>query len=168
MKRLVFPALCVLVITSVTFAIRITLFMDTATFAERAKDIIIAACDRPAPEKDYRNGRHPVDVTVRNVLKGESPVGAMKIATIYPMQPGRIYLLASLGGSVDGITFLAIPELSVVEIPVGFDTAVLKDMTLVEQLNSIFAARKAEVDRQQQELKREADLLEKALEKKAG
>ncbi len=168
MKRLVLPALCVLLIASVTFAIKITLFMDTATFAERAQDIIIAACDRPVPEKDYGDGLHPVGVTVRNVLKGKSPVGPMKIATIYPMQAGRIYLLTSLGGSVDGITFLAVPELSVVEIPVAFDLSLLKDKTLVEQLNSIFAARKAEVDRRQQELKREADLLQMALQKKAG
>lgn len=168
MRRFVVPALCVLLITSVAFAIKITLFMDTATYAERAKDIIIAACDRPAPEKEYGDGLHPVDVTVRDVLKGNSPVGAMKIATIYPMQSGKTYLLASLGGSVDGITFLAVPELSVVEIPVGFDTSVLKHKTLVEQLNSIFAARRAEVERQQQELKREADLLDQALPKKAG
>ena len=168
MKRLASLAACVLVMTSAALAIKITLFVDTATFAERAKDIIVVACDRPAPEKDYGDGLHPVDVTVRHVLKGESPLGAMRIATIYPMLAGKTYLLASLGGSVDGITFLAVPELSVVEIPFGFDTSAMKGMTLVEQLNSVFAARKAEVGRQQQELKRETDLLEKALQKKAG
>ena len=54
MKRRVFPALCVLLITSAAFAIKITLFMDTGTFAERAKEIVIAACDRPTPEKGLR------------------------------------------------------------------------------------------------------------------
>ncbi|MEO6434456.1 MAG: hypothetical protein ABIP55_01680 [Tepidisphaeraceae bacterium] len=168
MKRLVLSTVFVLLVTCASFAIPIAIFQDTPTFAERAQDIMIAKCDRVQRDKNFGDDLYPVDVTVTNVLKGKWPIGVSKIATIYPMRTGKSYLLTSLGGSVSDIAFLALPELSVVELPEGFDMSDFKGKTLEEQLGAIFSARKAEVERQQTELNREADLLTKALRKKTA
>jgi hypothetical protein len=165
MRRVIVMVVALLLTGSTALGIKVTLFSDTPRFAKIMKDVVIATCDRAHPETHYGDGLHPVEVTVQRVLKGTSAVGAMKIATIYAMEPGKRYLLASLGGSVGGITFLAVPELSVVEIPEGFDLSKLEGRTLEEQLQLIFAARQAAVEQEEQALQAEEALLEKAMQK---
>jgi hypothetical protein len=153
-------------------AIKITLFTDTNTFVQRAQDIWIAKCLGPVPDgANYDDGLYPVDVEVVSVLKGaKKAADAQKrakaqIATIYPMEAGKIYLLTSLGGSAFGTDFLAVPELSVVELPSNFRVDELNGKTLVEQVQAVFAARRLENERQQRWLVEEKKLLDKAVAK---
>jgi hypothetical protein len=152
-------------------AIKITAFIDTDTFVQRAQDIVIAKCLAPVPDGGrYDNGLYPVDVQVVSVLKGaqketKKKSGKAKIATIYQMEAGKIYLLSSLGGSALGTDFLAIPELSVVELPPNFRLDDLKGKTVVEQVHAVFAARRQEVELLQCLLEKEKKLLDKAVSK---
>jgi hypothetical protein len=166
-------------------AIKITAFTDTDTFVERAKDIVIAKCVGPVPDASkYDDGLYPVDVEVILVVKGlrknlnekfegpetEKPAnpgtkGKAKIATIYTMEAGKTYLLASMGGSAYGTEFLAIPELSVVELPPDFRLEDLKNKAVKQQVQTVFAARRQENERQQRRLEEERKLLDKAFAK---
>jgi hypothetical protein len=106
-------------------------------------------------------------VQVVSVLKGPKnesmKIGKAKIATIYSMKTGRTYLLTSMGGSAFGTEFLAVPEMSVVELPPGFRLDDLNGKTVVEQVRIVFAARRQEVVRRQRSLEEEKKLLDKAL-----
>ena len=147
-------------------AVPITIFTDTDTFVQRAQDIVIAKCLGPVPAGgQYDDGLYPVDVQVVSVLKGAKKAGKAKIATIYPMEAGKTYLLTSLGGSAHGTDFLAIPELSVVELPSNFRLDDLKGKKVAEQVQAVLAARRQENERQQRLLEVEKKLLDKAVSK---
>ncbi len=156
-------------------AIKVSLFTNTDTFVQRAQDIVIAKCLGPVPDgRKYDDGLYPVDVEVLSVLKADKKAvkseGAQKsrkvmIATIYPMEAGKVYLLSSHGGSAYGASFLAVPELSVVEVPPNFKLADLNGKTVVQQVQSVFAARRQENERQQRALREEKKLLDKAVGK---
>ncbi len=165
--RMLVPALAVLFLTTAEAqAIKITAFIDTDTFVERAKDIVIAKCVVPVPDgRNYRDGLYPVDVEITAVLKGAKKPGNAKIATIYPMEAGKTYLLTSMGGSAHGTDFLAVPELAVVEVPPTFRLDDLKGKQVGEQVQAVFAARQQENERRQRELKEEKKLLDKAVSK---
>ena len=166
MKMLVPSLALFLLITAEAQAINITLFTDTDTFVQRAQDIVIAKCLGPVPDgRRYDDGLYPVDVQVASVLKGAKKPGKAKIATIYPMEAGKTYLLTSLGGSAHGTDFLAIPELSVVELPPNFQFDDLKGKKVAEQVQAVFAARRQENERQQRLLNEEKKLLDKAVPK---
>ncbi|HEV8061527.1 MAG TPA: hypothetical protein VGP68_16730 [Gemmataceae bacterium] len=166
MKQLV-SALALLLVVANVQAIKITMFIDTETFVLRAKDIVIAKCLVPAAggPQHYEDGLYPVDVHIISALKGEKKPGKAKIATIYPMELGKTYLLASLGGSAYGTDFLAVPQLSVVELPANFRLDDLRDKKVAEQVQTVFAARRRENERQRLLLDEEKKLLDKAVSK---
>ena len=145
-------------------AIKITLFSDLDTYLERGKDIVIAkAIAVPANDQGgFGDGLHLVEVDVLRTLKGTNQPGKLTIATIYPTTPGRRYLLYSLGGSAGGSSFLAVPELAVVELPSWFDLQQLDGKPPREQIALLFDLRLAELKRQLTEWEHEKQLLEKA------
>jgi hypothetical protein len=166
MKMLLPSLTLLLLVAGEAPAIKVTLFIDTATFVERAKDIVIAKCIGPVSDERGRiDFLYAVDVDVIAVLKGSMKVGKAKIATIYPMESGRNYLLTSLGGSAYGTNFLAIPQLAVVEVPPSFRLDDLKGKQVVEQVRMVFAARREENERQRGLLEREKKLLDKTVAK---
>jgi hypothetical protein len=163
------PALTVLVLLNAEVqAIKIAPFTDADTFVQRAQDIVIAKCLGPVPDGDkYDDGLYPVDVQVVSVLKGVKnksiPLGKAKIATIYLMEAGKTYLLTNFGGSAFGTEFLAVPELSVVELPPGFRLEDQGGKSVVEQVQAVFAARRREIERQQRSLEAEKRVLDRAV-----
>jgi hypothetical protein len=168
MKMLVPSLALLLLVTAGAQAIKITLFTDIDTFVQRAKDIVVAKCTGPLPTEDldsFDDGLYPVDVEVVSVLKGGKMPGKTKIATIYPLESGKTYLLTSLGGSAYDTDFLAIPELSVVELPTSFRLDNLKGLKLAEQVHAVFAARRRQNERQQLLLAKEKRLLDLAVSK---
>lgn len=167
MKAVLFSLTVVLFSALPCQAIKIAAFTDTDTFIERAKDIVIAKCLGPVPDVNrYDDGLYPIDVELITALKGPKNAimkpGKTKIATIYPMEVGKTYLLTSIGGSAYGTEFLAVPELSVVELPKSIKLEELKDKTVKEQVQMVFAARRKENEWQQQHLVAEKKLLDKA------
>jgi hypothetical protein len=166
-KMLVPSLTLLLLVTGEAQAIKITGFIDIDTFVSRAKDIVIAKCLGPVPDgRSFDDGFYPVDVQVVSVIKGAKKLGKAKIATIYPMEAGKTYLLTSLGGSAFGTDLLAVPELSVVELPPSFRLDDLEGKRVSEQVQALFAARRQENERQQRLLKVEMKLLDKAVSKK--
>ena len=165
--RILVPSLALLFLVTVEAqAIKITPFTDTDTFVQRAQDIVVAKCTGPVPDsRNYEDGLYPVDVQVVTVLKGAKRPGKAIIATIYPMEAGKTYLLTSLGGSAHGTDFLAVPQLAVIELPANFRLDDLKSKKVREQVQAVFAARRQENERQQRLLKEEKTLLDKALSK---
>jgi hypothetical protein len=151
-------------------AIPITAFVDVDTFVERAQHIIVAKCVGPvhnAEEAD--DGLYAVHVDMIAVVKGpknpDMKLGKTRIATIYPMETGKRYLLMNMGGSTLGTNFHAIPELSVVELPPNFQLDALKGKSMADQVRTVFAARRHEIERQQRLLKQEKALLDQAIDK---
>jgi hypothetical protein len=145
-------------------AIKVTSFIDNDFYWDRGKDIIVARCLVPPDksEKRFLDGVRLVDVDVVKTLKGTSTLGNRKIATIYEMQPGKTYLLYSLGGSVGGTDFLAVAELSVVEVPPGLSLSALDEKPPKEQIAAIFSARLQYLQQIMKQLEEEKVLLEKA------
>jgi hypothetical protein len=166
MKMLVPPLTLLLLVSSEAQAIKITLFTDTDTFVQRAQDIVVAKCTGPVPNgREYDDGLYPVDVQIVTILKGGKKPGKTTIATIYPMEVGKTYLLTSLGGSAHGTDFLAVPQLAVVELPHSFRLDDLKGKKVTEQVQAVFAARRQEIERRQRELEEEKKLVDKAVPK---
>jgi hypothetical protein len=166
MKLMVVSLAVVLLTALLCQAVPITAFTDTDTFIKRAQDIVIAKCLGPVPDgRRYVDGLYPVDVEVVCVLKGAQKPGKAKIATIYSMEAGKTYLLTSLGGSAHDTDFLAIPELSVVELPPSLRLDDLKGKKVAEQVQAVFAARRQEIERQQCLLEKQKKLLDKAVSK---
>ena len=85
------------VISSPTFATLISLFVDTETFIERAKDIVLAECISIPPQEAVGSGFRLVDVRILRVLKGARRPGRLRIATIYAMEPHTTYMLYNVG-----------------------------------------------------------------------
>jgi hypothetical protein len=139
MSRLLISFALVLVSTSPCAAIVITLFVDTPTFVERSRDIVIAKCVRPDLDQGpYWDNLHPAEVEVLTVLKGDRTAGKMRIATTYNLEAGKTYLLASGGGLSYGTSFQAIAERSVVKLPAKFRLDDLKGKKLTEQVQAVF------------------------------
>ena len=111
----------------------------------------------------FIDGVHPVEVRIIRTLKGDKPAGKQTIATIYDMTPGRRYLLYSLGGDACGTDFLAIPELSVVEMAPRFDLNSLENKPLADQVFLIFKDRLSRVKVLLGELEREKWALQMAV-----
>lgn len=145
-------------------AVKVTSFVDTPTYIHRGKDIIIAQCKSLAkiPERPLDGGLDVWEVDVVKVLKGNISKGSLRVVSLYHLMPSKTYLLYSLGGSAYGSEFLAIPELSVVELPPEFDMVGLNGKTANEQVDTIIAARLDQVRREIERIERERLLLEKA------
>jgi hypothetical protein len=141
-------------------AIPVTLFIDTPTYIERAKDIVIAKC---ISEPDYIVDGGMYDVQIIKVLKGDKQIGACKVFAVEMMKKGRTYLLASSGGRVGDADFLATAEVSVVAVASFIDLEKLQRKNLTDQLHTIFSGRLYELHRQLAPLLAEKELLDKAV-----
>lgn len=156
-----------LVVCARAFAVPISLFTDTDTYIERAKDIVIARCVKvPDQQEAFVDGFFPADVEVLMTLKGEKKAGPLKIGTVSAMEAGTTYLLANSGGSAFGSDFLALGELFVVPIPAGFDLGRLKAKTTKQQVQIIFARHLYEIERKLAPLLEQQRLLQKSIEDK--
>ena len=160
MKRILLIAALMAFCPGSSEAIKVTLFSDTETYLERARDIVIAKCVS-APESLPHGAL--VEIDIKMVLKGEKKLGKTKIFTIQRMQIGNRYLLMSLGGLTQGTDFLATAELSVVPIPAFVDLDILKEKALKDKLYFIFASRLYVVQKELEPLLREKSMLEKGL-----
>jgi hypothetical protein len=165
MRLAVTGLVLVLLATTSAYAVKITLFMNTPTYVERAKDIVIARCLSPAEVSDrpLHHGLDVWDVEVLQVLKGDLDEGRLRVASLFPLEPSKTYMLYSMGGLAYGSEFLAIPELSVIELPQRFNRAKLDGADLVAQVNTIFAARLDRVNRDLVQLQKEQKLLVQAV-----
>ncbi len=166
MTRVFLGTLLFSVICLPAFAVPIALFMDTDTFLERAKDIIVAECISVPGQEARESGLQAVDVSILKVIKGARTPGRFRIATIYPMEPDTKYMLYSLGGKALGTDFLALPELSVVPLPTTFKVDELKGKEPKEQVQYMFSRRLFQLERELAPLLREKALLEKAVSDK--
>lgn len=155
----------VVVLASVVpaYAIKVTLFDHLDSFLERSREIVVTKCLAVSPEEGANaDGLYPAEVDITHVVKGKRKLGKARIATIYDMSPGKTYLLSSLGGSAYDTDFL--PQLSCVEIPDGFDFGSLKGSPR-DRVESIFAARRAQVEQGLRRLQEEKSLLDRAVVK---
>ena len=152
----------VLVLTASASASAVPLFpvMDTEQFVVKATDILLVRCVNPdvngGPKID---GLTLVEVEVLAVLKGERKVGNAKLATIgQRMEKGQRYLMASFGAS----EFVAQSDQAVVELPSDFDieSPAFATDKLLNRVQKIFDARRAQVNRMIQELQREKAVLD--------
>lgn len=146
------------------WAIIISLFTDTDTFIERAKDIVIVEVTGAtvSDTQHFENGFYSVDVELIKTLKGDKAKGKAVLATIYPVEHGKRYLVSSLGGSAFGTDLLAVPELSLVLLSDGVKLEQLEGKSLKEQVSLIFAKRLEDVVVAQKQLAIERRLLERA------
>jgi hypothetical protein len=127
---------------------------------------VVAECVRPVPNvANYDDGLYLVEVRIVSVLKGAKKPGKLAIATVYPMEPGKTYLLASNGGAVGGTDFLAVPQLSVVEVSRQFRLRDLDGKKVAEQVQAVFAARRMANEQQRRDLEAEKKLLDKATQR---
>ena len=147
-------------------AVPITLFQDTDTYIQRAKDLVVAKCT--AVPKDggeaHFDGLHPVEVQVLHSLKGDRQSGPLKVATIYPLEVGKTYLLANTGGTALGTDFLSLGELTVVEIAADLDLKWLTGKSTKEQVQRIFAGHLHSIEQKLKPLLHAQSMLEKSLE----
>jgi hypothetical protein len=158
-------ALAVVLAGTRCYAISVATFQDTDSYIKEARDIVVAKClsvpdGAPVAFPDFL---YPAEVEVLMTLKGPRKPGRLKIATIYAMKPGAVYLLASEGGLAFETDFLAVPELAVVLLPAKYDLAALKGLGVKEQVKRLFAARLGEVKQWLAVLESERDLLVKGL-----
>src|SRR5260221_12854881 len=123
--------------------------MDTPTFVVKSTDLLVVRCLNPDVKGGAKNdGLTLIEVEVLVVLKGDRKVGNVKLATIgQRMERGQRYLLASFGGSAFDTGFLAQSDQAVVELPPDFDLKSLDGVVLLERVQSIFDARRAQVER---------------------
>lgn len=166
MKRLLVIAVAAVLVCASVQAVPITLFTDVDTYLDRAQDVVIAKCVS-VPEAGaayFDDGLYPATVEVITALKGDLKAGRTTVATIYPMNPGVMYLLANSGGMALGTTFLALPELSVVPIPENFDIAALQGKKVKKQVQMILARYLFDIEQKLAPLRHTEGLLQKALQ----
>ena len=158
-------ALLLLFSSKAAHAVTVSPFSDIPTFVKRGKDIVIARCvglheDNPPVVRD---GLEVWEVETLKTLKGTRDRGRLRVVSLYPMEPSKVYFLYSAGGSAYGATFLALPELSVVEIPNGLNSRELDDKSLPEQVNAIFQARGRELQKELDRLQGNGELIVREL-----
>jgi hypothetical protein len=161
MKKYIVVLLFVLGFCYLLSAIPITLYIDTPTYIQRSKDIVIAKC-MTQPDVIRDGGMYNVNII--KVLKGDKKTGAYKVRAVNTMTKGKTYLLANSGGQSGDTDFLATAELSVVPVASFIDLKELEGKKLIEQLHKIFSGRLYELERQLAPLLAEKKLLDKALE----
>jgi hypothetical protein len=135
--------------------------MDTPTFVEKSTDILIVKCLNPDVLGGGKtDGLTLVEVEVVMVVKGDRKAGKTHLATIgQPMAAGQRYLMASFGGNAFDTGFLAQSEQAVVELSADFDLKPLADQTAVRQVQAIFDARRAQIERLLLQLQHEKKVL---------
>src|ERR1041385_3289969 len=88
-------ALCLFGCSVVCLGIIVTSFSDIDTYLKRGNNIVIAkafSIPTNAPV-NLGDGLHLVEVEIVRTLKGTNQPGRQIIATIYPLNSGRDYLL---------------------------------------------------------------------------
>ncbi len=137
--------------------------MDAPTFVVKSTDLLVVRCLNPDLKGGEKNdGLTLIEVEILVVLKGERKVGNAKLATIgQRMDKGQRYLLASFGGAAFDTGFLAQSDQAVVELPPDFDLKSLDGFVLLERVQSIFDARRAQVERLIGHLQREKAVLDR-------
>jgi hypothetical protein len=155
---------CSLALAGSAWAIRITLFTDTDTFIQRAKDIVIVEVTGATVSNTgkFHDGLYSVDVELIKTLKGDKAKGKTVLATIYPTEHAKRYLVSSLGGSALGTDLLAVPELSLVALSDGLKLEEIEGKPLQDQIRLIFEKRLEDVVVAQKQLAIERRLLERA------
>ena len=130
--------------------------MDTPTFVAKTTDILIARCLNPDVLGGGKtDGLTLVEVEVLVVVKGDRKTGKTRLGTIgQPMEAGNRYLMASFGGKWGDTDFVAQSDQAVVEMPADFDLKSLAGKTAVQQVQAIFDARRAQLERLLQRLQR--------------
>ena len=139
--------------------------MDTSTFIAKSTELLVVRCLNPDVQGTAKNNAPDeptlIDVEVLVVLKGQRKVGNTKLATMgQRMEKGQRYLLANFGGSAFDTGFLAQSAQSVVELPLDFDLKSLHDVVLVQQVQSIFDARRFQVETLIRQLEQEKAMLD--------
>ncbi len=166
MKAICAVLVASLAVCSMAFAIPIGLFSDTDTHIKRAKDIVTAKCVSIPKQPLTYDGLYPAEVDVLMILKGDKKRGPLRIATVYPMKPGETYLLSSSGGSASGTDFLALPQLSVVPIPSGFDLDQFKGKSTKRQVQIVFARHLYDIERKLAPLLEQQRMLQQGIKDK--
>jgi hypothetical protein len=161
MSRLLVGLLTLLAPT-ITCAVPVFPPMDTATFVVKSTDLLVVRCLNPDIKGGEKNdGLTLIEVDVLMVLRGERKVGNVKLATIgQRMTKGERYLLANFGGSAFDTGFLAQSDQAVVELPPDFDLKSLAGVVLLEQVQSIFDARRVQVEQLIRRLQQEKAVLD--------
>ena len=162
MRKLSIVVAILVLSATVAWAVKITLFADMDFYINRGKQIVIADFIAAHNTHHYEDGLYTAEVDVVRVLAGQTRVGKLRVLTIYPMTRGTRYLFYSLAGPPE---FQAIPELSVVALPDGFDLSRLDGKSLREQLLLILETRRFQVGHELKERQEEQKLLDKALGK---
>jgi hypothetical protein len=159
----------ILILLVPTFAWAVPLWpaMDTPTFVTKSKDILVVKCINPDVLGGVKtDGLTLVEVEVVVVIKGERKTGKTRLGTIgQPMEAGKRYLIASFGGDVFDTGFLAQSDQAVTEMPADFDLKSLTGKTAVQQVQAIFDARRAQVEKLLQQLQREKQTLDHTVPK---
>jgi hypothetical protein len=137
-------------------------FEDTLIHVERAKDVVIAEC--LSDTGPAINCLAPCEVKVLAVIKGDRRIGKLVLYSD-GLKSGRTYMLTNFGTYTDDINFATNGELAAVELPPDFDFGLLKGKSPVEQVRSVFDARRSWVERELEKLGLEKKLLEKATPK---
>ena len=140
------------------------MFTDTDTLIERAKDMVIVELTGATVSDTgkFHDGLYSVDVELIKTLKGDKAQDKTVLATIYPTEHGKRYLVSSFGGSALGTDLLAVPELSLVPLSDGLKLEQLEGKPLKEQVLLIFKKRLEDVVATQKQLATERRLLERA------
>jgi hypothetical protein len=154
-----------LVLSSQAPAVPISLFQDIDTYLERSQDLVIAKC-KILPKEGihaFIDGLYPVEVEVLLSLKGERQPGPLKIATVYPLEVGKTYLLANTGGSALDTNFLSLAELSVVPLDANLEIKTLAGQSTKQQVQRIFAGYLHGIEQELKPLLQKQAALEKSL-----
>ena len=161
MRRLL-TGLLIFIVPTIAGAVPVLPPMDTATFVAKSTDILIVRCINPDVLGGGKNdGLTLVEVEVVVVLKGDRKTGKARLGTIgQPMEAGKRYLMASFGGEAFDTGFLAQSDQAVVELPADFDLKSLAGKTVIEKVQAIFDARRAQVERLLEQLQREKKVLD--------
>jgi hypothetical protein len=157
----------IFLVPTMAWAIPVWPTMDTATYVAKSSDILIVRCINPNVRGEIGDGGLMlVEVEVISIVKGDRKVGKSRLATIrQPMEAGKRYLMASFGGNAFDTGFIAQSDQAVVEVPSKFDLKSLAGETAVQQVQAIFDARRAQVERLLQQLQDEKKMLDQTVPK---
>ena len=160
-------SILIFLVPTMAWAIPVWPPMDTPTFVAKSHDILVVRCLYPdvlGGGKD--DGLTLVEVEVLVVVKGDRNTGKTRLGTIgQQMEVGKRYLMASFGGNVFDTGFLAQSDQAVVELPADLDLKSLAGKTAVQQAQTIFDARRTQVQRLIQQLQREKQVLDHTVPK---
>lgn len=140
--------------------------IDAESYVERAEDIVIGRFTGIRHLTGSSN-RYPssdvvpeADFEILRVLKGSRPKGNTRVACYGRLEKSRLYLLRNGGGKTEQTSFIALDQLSVVEIPPEFDLSTLDRQETHHQVRTIFAARKSQIEQLKTKIERQLRLLQ--------